>query len=57
MRLRDCAAKRKVVSKIPDGVIGIFIDLIESLLPHADPGVDSASNRYKHQGHILCLTL
>ena len=27
-QLRNCATTRKVVGSIPDGVIGIFIDLI-----------------------------
>jgi hypothetical protein len=33
---------------IPDEVIGFF-KLIESFQPHYGPGVDSVSNRNKHQ--------
>ena len=38
-----CAPNRKVAGSIPDGVIGIFIDII--LRSHYCAGVDSASNR------------
>jgi len=39
------------------GSLEFFIDLIPFLRPHSDPWVDSVSNRYKHQGYLLCLTL
>ena len=42
--LRCCATNRKVTGSIPDGVIGIFID-INSFRFHYDPGVDPASIR------------
>jgi hypothetical protein len=37
------------------GSLEFFIDLIPSLRPQSDPWVDSVSNRYKHQGYLLCL--
>ena len=39
----------------PMGSLEFFIDLIQSLRPHSDPRIDSASNRYKHQGYLLYL--
>jgi len=43
--LRHCAASKKVVGSVPDGVTGIFIDLI---LPAA-LGVDTACDRNEYQ--------
>ena len=46
---RCCVTNRKAAGSIPAGVSGFFID-IKSLRSHYGPGVDSASNRNKHQG-------
>jgi hypothetical protein len=43
--LRHCAASRKIVGSIPDGVIGIFIDLILPTALWVDPTCDR--NEYK----------
>jgi hypothetical protein len=43
--LRHCATSRKVAGSIPDGVIGICIEMI---LP-----ADSASNRNEFQEYFL----
>ena len=50
--LRCRATNRKAAGSIPDGVIGIFID-IKSFRSHYGPGVDSASNRNEYQEHFL----
>jgi hypothetical protein len=46
-----CAANWKVAGLIPDGVNGIFIDII--LLAALCSGVDSASNRNEYQKYFL----
>jgi len=50
--LKCCVTDRKVAGSIPDGVIGIFID-IKSFRSHYGPGVDTASNRNEFQEHFL----
>ena len=50
--LRCYATNRKVAGSIPDGVIGLFID-IKSFRSHYGPGVDSASNRNEYQEYFL----
>jgi len=50
--LRRCATNRKVAGSIPDGIIGIFID-IKSFRSQYGPGVDSASNRHQYQEYFL----
>jgi len=50
--LRRCATNRKVAGSIPDGVIGLFID-IKSFRSHYGPEVDSASNRNEYQEYFL----
>ena len=45
--MRHRATSRKVANSIPDGVIGIFIDIIY------DPWVGSVSNRNDYQGYFL----
>jgi len=49
--LRHCATSWKVMGLIPNGVTGIFIDIIFRLC--YDPGVDSASNRNEYQEYFL----
>jgi hypothetical protein len=53
-RLRHCAASRKVMGLIPDGVTKIF-SLAYSFRPHYGPGVDSNSNRNEYQECFLGL--
>ena len=49
---RHCATSRKAAVSIPDGVTGIFNELI--FRPHYAPGIDSASNRKKkYLGYLL----
>ena len=44
--------KLKVVSSIPAGVSGFFVD-IKSFQSHCGSGVDSASNRNEYQEYFL----
>jgi len=48
MHLNKCMS----VKKIPDSVIGFFID-IKSFRSHYGHGVNSASNRNEYQMHFL----
>jgi len=50
--LRCCATNRKDTGSIPDGVIGIFID-IKSFRSHYGPGVVSVSNINEYQEYFL----
>jgi len=50
--LRCCATNRKVAGSIPDGVIGIGMN-IKSFRSHYGHGFDSASNRNAYQEHFL----
>ena len=49
---KRCATNQKVVSLIPVGVNGFFIDK-KSFRSHYGPGVDSASHRNKYQEYFL----
>ena len=49
--LRCCDTNRKIAGSIPDGVIGIFVEII--FRSHYGPVVCSACNRNEYQEHFV----
>jgi hypothetical protein len=49
--LRHYATSRKAAGSIPDGSLGLFIDL--SFQQHYGAGDDSASSRHEYQEYLL----
>jgi hypothetical protein len=55
--LRYITTSQKVVGSIPSGVIEKIFLLTQSLRPHSDPRIDSASNINEYHGYLLVIEL